>query len=336
MNKIVSIQMLRGVAASMVCMFHFTAGSPDYMAQIPALKEIANYGSYGVQIFFVISGFVLPYSLYNAGYQPSSFGNFLLRRVVRIDPPYLANIVVVIALAYVSTLSPVYRGKGVDYNWSDMALHLGYLNSFFNRPWINPVYWTLGIEFQFYILLGLIFGVFSKSSNIVRAIVVAAFLALAILVPQHSLIFVHTPLFLMGIFTFFFFEKFITVQMLIATIALFSAVGCLNGDWVGTILGLSTVTAIIFWNSPSRLWLFLGTISYSLYLLHIPFGTRVTNFIEGRSDNVYLRLMFIPIAFAFSVAVAWVFYNVVEKKSIEWSKSIKSKSIKLETRASDA
>lgn len=323
MNKIVSVQMLRGVAASMVCIYHFADGSPDYLAQLPTLRDIGAVGARGVQIFFVISGFVLPYSLYHSGFKTSAFGNFLLRRVVRIDPPFLLSIVLVVLLAYASMLNPWYRGTGVQFNWVDALLHLGYLNSFFERPWLNPVYWTLGIEFQFYILLGLLFGLFSTGTRVARLAIVVSFLALALLIPRPSLIFPHAHYFLMGMFTFFFFEKLITSKELIVAIAVFGAVGYWIGDAVGTTMGLLTVPAIIFWNSPSRFWMFLGTISYSLYLLHVPFGTRVTNLVEGRVENVYIRLAFIPVAFAFTVAVAWVFYQFIERRSIEWSKRIK-------------
>jgi len=50
MKKIPSVQILRGIAASMVCLFHFTAGSSEYMAQLPTIKEISKLGQYGVQV----------------------------------------------------------------------------------------------------------------------------------------------------------------------------------------------------------------------------------------------------------------------------------------------
>ena len=229
------------------------------MAQLPAIKEFSKLGQYGVPVFFVISGFVFPFSLYRANYKLSSFGNFLLRRVVRIDPPFLASIVIVLILGYVSTLSPWYRGSGFHIVWTDVLLHLGYLNSFFDRPWLSPVYCTLGIEFQFYILLGLMFNLFVKSNNIARGLLIFSFLLLALLINNLSLIFPHAPLFLMGIFTFFYFEKLIDARMLIASTILFAIVSCFSYGWVGTV---------------------------------------------------------------FTIAVSWVFYKVVEERSIKWSKKV--------------
>ena len=322
MDKILSIQKLRGVAASLVCVAHLAAGSPQFLEQARPFRDAAHLGTYGVQIFFVISGFVLPLSLLRANYSLRRFGNFLLRRIVRIDPPYILSILVVIDLAYVSTLSPYYRGAGVSFTWSDVLLHVGYLNSFFDRPWLSPVYWTLAIEFQFYILLGLLFGVFYSSNSTVRVAIVIAFLALSILVPQQGLIFRQAPFFLMGIFTLLYFEKLIPVRQLIASVIVFTIVGVFSTDWVAATFAIVTVPAILLWDSPSRFWLFLGTISYSLYLLHVPIGSRVTNVTEALSGNLYVRMAMVVVAFVVSVIAAYVFYRIIEVPAIHWSKKI--------------
>jgi peptidoglycan/LPS O-acetylase OafA/YrhL len=314
--------MLRGVAASLVVFFHLTVGSPQYLAQLPWLTEVTNFGKYGVQMFFVISGFVLPYSLYRAGNRLSKFGPFLWRRVVRIDPPYLVSIVAVILLAYVSTLSPYYRGGPFQINWSDVALHVGYLNAFFHRPWLNPVYWTLAIKFQFYILLGLLFELFRNSNNVARCVILGSFLVLSLLIKDESYIFCHAPLFLMGITTFMYYEKLIRRDLFITSIVVFTIIGGFSYNWEGIWFGLITVPLILFWNTPSRSLLFLGTISYSLYLLHVPIGSRFTNLTEAFTDNAYLRIAVVPVGYAVSVLAACIFYIVIEKTAIAWSKKI--------------
>lgn len=59
--RLETIQSLRGIAASMVVVAHFGTGR-DFVAAFPTLGTIASYGTLGVPIFFVISGFVIPYS----------------------------------------------------------------------------------------------------------------------------------------------------------------------------------------------------------------------------------------------------------------------------------
>src|SRR5207244_1915888 len=66
-RRIEAIQGLRGLAAFSVCWFHFTNGNPTFLSP-GILKSSGTLGGLGVEIFFVISGFIVPYSLYTSGY----------------------------------------------------------------------------------------------------------------------------------------------------------------------------------------------------------------------------------------------------------------------------
>lgn len=90
-------------------------------------------------MFFVISGFIIPYSLYKAGYRRGDFGRFLLKRIARLDPPYFATILRCLALSYVVTLAPGFRGAPPHYTWQQLAAHVAYLNSFVHLGWLNVV-----------------------------------------------------------------------------------------------------------------------------------------------------------------------------------------------------
>ncbi|HEY5825500.1 MAG TPA: acyltransferase [Cyclobacteriaceae bacterium] len=322
MNKISSIHILRGLAASLVCLCHFATGSPDYLPDGNVIKIVGVHSVYGVQIFFVISGFILPYSLYKSGYHLRDFGNFLIRRVVRIDPPYLISILIVLVLAYISTLSPFYRGGPFQFFWKDTLLHLGYLNALFNRPWLSPVYWTLAIEFQFYILLGVFFTLFKESKLLIRVLVVTLFFSLSLIFSSRSLIFCHAPIFFMGIFTFLYYEKLIDLYQFLGVIFVATLVGIYSFSFEGTMFGFFTVGAILFIKGQNRFLFFIGNISYSLYLLHVPIGSRITNLTEALTTNVNIRLLMIVVAYAASVFAAYVFYKVIEQRAIQWSKRI--------------
>ena len=69
------------------------------------LRSSSKYGWLGVEMFFVVSGFVIPWALHRGGYRLKDYGRFLLKRVLRLDPPYVLSIALVLGLAYASTRS---------------------------------------------------------------------------------------------------------------------------------------------------------------------------------------------------------------------------------------
>src|SRR5271156_4737828 len=87
-----SVEILRGVAAFSVMWFHLTNLNPSPLPANSLLRASGSYGYLGVQLFFVISGFIIPYSLSLRGYQINTDGlNFLGRRIARIEPAYLVS-----------------------------------------------------------------------------------------------------------------------------------------------------------------------------------------------------------------------------------------------------
>ena len=92
--RIQSVESLRGIAAFIVMWAHF-GHTAQWLKFAP--------GSLGVFIFFVISGFVIPYAMQSVGYTHRDAGRFILRRLVRLEPPYLVAVVVMLALMLLST-----------------------------------------------------------------------------------------------------------------------------------------------------------------------------------------------------------------------------------------
>ena len=73
---------LRGVAALSVAWYHFAYASSA--VKTPWLSASGKYGFLGVEAFFVISGFIIPYSMYMGGYRFAHFGKFLAKRLIRL------------------------------------------------------------------------------------------------------------------------------------------------------------------------------------------------------------------------------------------------------------
>ena len=153
------IDPLRGLAALSVAWFHFTHGSPDYLPE-GWLKSTGTYGWMGVEVFFVISGFVLPFSMYAGGYRfQTRWVTFVKKRLTRLEPPYIAflSILLVLVLLFLSSHAPGFSGQQPHLRISDLLQHLAYLNAFTGGDWLDPVYWTLAVEFQFYFAVSLLF-----------------------------------------------------------------------------------------------------------------------------------------------------------------------------------
>jgi len=64
-----SLDLLRGLASVAVIFFHFTHGNKGYLSTDNFLYVIGRYGFLGVDVFFVLSGFVIPYAMYRGRYK---------------------------------------------------------------------------------------------------------------------------------------------------------------------------------------------------------------------------------------------------------------------------
>src|SRR6185295_7492339 len=151
-SRVEIVEPLRGFAALAVSWYHFTQGGG--LMQPGWLKSTGTYGWLGVEVFFVVSGFVIPFAMNRGQYIASAdLGTFLLKRIVRLYPPYLFAIALVLVLWYLSAAIPGFRGTPPSVELVPLILHFGYLNSLLGYPWALPVMWSLAIEFQFYVLV---------------------------------------------------------------------------------------------------------------------------------------------------------------------------------------
>lgn len=132
---------------------------PPWWASVSSLVQTAgtgrnyfDFGIFGVALFFLISGFVIPISLRKLGR-----AKFLLARVVRIYPVYLVSLGVwVLCWALVRSLS---LGEGrPDISWASIALQATLVGDFFGLPSFDLVSWTLQVELKFYLVAALLYG----------------------------------------------------------------------------------------------------------------------------------------------------------------------------------
>ncbi|MGW2601814.1 acyltransferase family protein [Streptomyces klenkii] len=141
---------LRIVAALMVVFFHYVAlrggwgQDPEHI--FPNAWKFAQYGWTGVEIFFLISGFVICMSTWGR-----SLGDFFISRVSRVYPAYW---VAILLTAAVVSLWPQVRQ--VNGGFDGILTNLTMLQSGLGVWDVDGVYWTLFIELKFYVMFAVV------------------------------------------------------------------------------------------------------------------------------------------------------------------------------------
>ena len=305
-----------------VCWFHLTNGNPAFLPD-GFWKLSGMWGWAGVEVFFVISGFIIPFTLWQSGYRLKNYARFILKRIIRLDPPYLLSILLTIALAYVSLLYPGFKGKPPAYSLTQIALHLGFVNVFFGYPWVNVVYWSLALEFQYYLLIGLIFPLLVSKNVWIRIVTMAALLLSGFWLGNDRFVFAWLPLFLVGVLVFYCKAGLMQKSVVFGLLALLAGYVWMKAGMVIGLIVLLTAALILFVEVKNRVLSFLGDISYSLYLVHVPVGGRVINLSLRHADSMPEKVVSLAIALAVSLGAAYLFYRLIELPSRKWASSIR-------------
>jgi peptidoglycan/LPS O-acetylase OafA/YrhL len=341
MGRDEAVHILRGIAAFIVCCAHITTAGAN---RLPSwITALVNHADFGVAVFFMISGFVVPWSLLDRGYSLRRFPRFLARRLVRLDPPYFAAIGLGLLVLWIKAwymLEPFPRASAI-------ALHLGYLSGMADTVWVVPVFWTLAIEFQFYLLVGVSFPIVERAVRRSLGDAVATFgwglilgvfadwslrYAIAIPVPggSPSVWLYYAPYFALGIAVFaaragaahwilpalvgafFAFHAWSVASVWIPATAIATFIAARHTTYLGD--GLH-------WRALRG----LGTISYSLYLTHA--------IVVGKLSYVYafkhtghigdqIAMMFSIVDLPLAIGAASAFYWIVERPALRWSRRI--------------
>lgn len=317
-----SIDFLRGVAALTVVLFHFVTGSNLRFQNFLLLRDIASFGNLGVQVFFVVSGFVIPNAMYNGRYHLKDFKRFLFKRLIRLEPPYLVSVLICLLLAYVSTLSPYYRGQLLSLSVQQVFLHIAYLNAIFKYEWLNPVYWTLAIEFQYYFIMAVLFPLLLSLNKRWVGVLFIIGLALSLFLPLRNFIPFHFPYFFVGISLFLLKIDRISVYQFSGSMVLAFLTIFYNEGWAHMLACLLPIPIILFTDIKYKITIFLGAISYSLYLLHVPIGQRMMNIGENFISNDFVMSLYMLIVISITILISFGFYKLTEAPSKRISKNI--------------
>ena len=348
---------LRGIASLGVACYHITRYGPvaeSARQAIPLpLQFVFDRGWIGVQVFFVISGFVIAYSVRRAQVTPGYLANYALRRSLRLDPPYWTTIALVLLVHVVMThwwgaVSPLDVPTPLEPALSPRLIlaHLLYLHKMLGYDSLSAGFWTLCIEFQFYLAyvatLGIIQWLSRLGSRIPQAfwqVLIFGGAAVASLFWWNldrrfdNFIFYFYALFFLGIAAWWEVSRQVPRWVFWSYCALVFA-RLVHTDAfqrfdnslelkAALVCGISIVLLGQRGKLATALdwpWLqYLGRISYSLYLIHFPVTHLVTTGLErwwGSPLSPLAAALTLFLGLLTSLGSAHVLYTLVEAPSV--------------------
>ncbi len=329
---------LRGVAAIAVVVQH---GAEQWWPAFETFsRETFDFGRFGVCVFFLVSGYIIPTSLEGEG----SLRRFWTGRVFRLYPAYWLSIalLLLVSLWEPSTFSPEYQLHQAGYT----LINLTMLEQFVGAPMASGVYYTLTIELVFYMTCSALFAVgLLRRSYLLAASAVGALTAFCVVLPlildrrlpaaipfYLATMFIGTVLFRFAQGT----ESRARVIVLLSCTAIAGALttwvsyshfevkeGGKQFEFAGAFLPWLAAYALVVLavtqreRSFPRVLLFLGLISYSVYLLH----PAVLAVVGDWQDHVLAMAVLLGATVAISTAA----YRVVEAPSIAVGRRLRSR-----------
>lgn len=330
---------LRGVAAVLVLIGHVGERICETVGA-PGLDWVLDYfspGRVGVIAFFCISGFVIPFSFRS----PNAVRNFAISRFFRLYPAYWVSLVTFLALNAL---------LGIYFPAVQIAANVTMAHAALGQPDVIGVYWTLFYELVFYILCAIAFSLgWLTRPRAVLLLVLALCLAATGAALLHFIDFpIKPPLGLAGYLAIMFFgtacrfaflkgdaetRKWLpaalaTIFAMVAAVAFLGYAGShlpgrpiadFTGIYLGAAFFLLAFRAKALLSRPSMIW--LGNISYSLYLMHaacVIVCTALAAYVSSDLAKIAILLCGMPL----SLLVAHFCALWVEKPAIQLGKRL--------------
>jgi peptidoglycan/LPS O-acetylase OafA/YrhL len=323
-QRLQQVDALRGFAALAVVLFHFTTRFTELYRPGQTLSVAFPHGHLGVNLFFIISGFVVFMTLERT-VRPM---DFVVSRFSRLFPSYWAAI----ALTFMVTHWLGLPGKMVDLG--PALANFFMMHSIFGVPHVDGVYWTLEVEMLFYIGMFTLFRLLWLDRI---HWVLLAFLSLRLLyvamagifgidlpwIAFRLLILQYIPWFALGICIYQITlqkrcltngQPLLTAATAVVTLAI--AESALVGGLALVFAALVYAAALgrLRWLN-TRLFLWLGSISYPFYLIHENIGWSIQ--LQALACGVPSDLT-VLLVMAVSLALATAMTRWIEKPAMRW------------------
>lgn len=328
MSRLKPLDVVRGLAILLVLVYHYLPRTPDLVPPLLILATRLFWS--GVDLFFVLSGFLIGGILLSNKDKDQYFQTFYIRRAARILPLYLLICGILVVITQTNWISgeEALRLNSIPI-WSYLTFTQNFwmaLNQKFSGPWLD-VSWSLAIEEQFYIFLPLLIRYTSKKTTLIVS------LGLILLAPifrlslskfsAYVLPFARADAIMLGVLLALVWQSeagqnFLRKQenilrwsfaFLLAGVAGLIHARILEGDALGhfwlallycnlvilALISSSKLSGAVF-NNPVMEW--LGLRSYGIYLLHRPVEIAYTAALAALSisqDNTWLNVLLMTV-----------------------------------------
>jgi peptidoglycan/LPS O-acetylase OafA/YrhL len=336
-GRITELDLVRFLAAMAVVLFHYTArsgpawGGEDPLDLFPALSEVSRYGFLGVQLFFIISGFVILMTAMGRD-TPS----FVTARITRLFPAYIFCVIVT---SVVVTLFP---RVGQDVTLLQVLTNFTMLQDGLGVAPVDGVYWTLWAELRFYFLIAILslFRVTYRSAVGFMALWLASAVALRTepnLFLSNILIPAWAPYFIIGMALYLIHRYGSNVMLWALVFASWALAVSRAGElrffgglpegvvqdqtviWIisGFVVLMSILALGGFRWMRWRFLTTLGLLTYPLYLIHQWVGWVIIDAIRDTLGPTVTLLVVLGIM----LVVSWLIARFVEEPAQKWLKA---------------
>lgn len=359
-HHLTGLTWLRALAAILVVFTHVIRAAEDsYLKSeemhIPSFMYIFDLGTFGVLLFFTLSGTTLYIS---QSHKKSGLTEFLIKRFFRIWPAFAVAIIFYLLFRPIfEEYYPVLLGNWIEgqftnsYNYENILAYLSMSSNFFAPSGLfNNAFWSLPVEFQYYLCFPALYWL-SKKTGAAGPFLFGLGLYL---IYKYKLIDVYdTKVFMLGfsfcfgvIIGWLYTQKKLTFKLpfsgallcsvfLVAAIltqhpSLLPNIPVISGLWNCYIILAAIAVYLVLFNEPNLpkssipYLMRLGEISYSLYLWHnIVIAAVLLSFIHLDFLNGSLPFFALLAATtAFSIVISNISYNLIEKQGMKFGSKL--------------
>jgi peptidoglycan/LPS O-acetylase OafA/YrhL len=340
-RRVEALDLLRLVAALSVVVYHYTfrgAAADGFSAiSLPAVAPVTKYAYFGVEMFFVISGFVIAWST-----EGRNAREFLIARAARIYPGFLACMTITFAVTMLVGMAPFQASIG---QW---FANLFILAPALRQPFMDGVYWTIVYELTFYgwMFLFILAGIFPRRLTLIVVVWLALSAVNELLLHSSILLrlFVtdESGFFCAGLLLYALHSgrrTALTWPLLAIAATVAAGQSMANADWMRDHFALPYSNVVIAFLSvgvialvgrciriesvplPAKVVMALGGLTYPLYLLHQQAGFIALNRLEGLAPPAILM----AIVTAAMLLASFLVWRLVERPGQKLVKAILSR-----------